>query len=149
MAMNAPDKSEENINRVINENLRRDLENLEKVLNRINEEIVEYMQLEKTIEFTKENNSEGFKTKVDVGSNMFMQAKVEKIEPIIINIGLNVFLELDLDEALKYLKMKIKILTKEADVVREESLKIRSQIKILLMYLAERQGLASSISKQF
>lgn len=144
MAMNAPDKSEENINRVINENLRRDLENLEKVLNRINEEIVEYMQLEKTIEFTKENNSEGFKTKVDVGSNMFMQAKVEKIEPIIINIGLNVFLELDLDEALKYLKMKIKILTKEADVVREESLKIRSQIKILLMYLAERQGLAQA-----
>lgn len=142
--MNAPDKSEENINRVINENLRRDLENLEKVLNRINEEIVEYMQLEKTIEFTKENNSEGFKTKVDVGSNMFMQAKVEKIEPIIINIGLNVFLELDLDEALKYLKMKIKILTKEADVVREESLKIRSQIKILLMYLAERQGLAQA-----
>lgn len=142
--MNAPDKSEENINRVINENLRRDLENLEKVLNRINEEIVEYMQLEKTIEFTKENNAEGFKTKVDVGSNMFMQAKVEKIEPIIINIGLNVFLELDLDEALKYLKMKIKILTKEADVVREESLKIRSQIKILLMYLAERQGLAQA-----
>lgn len=144
MAMNAPDKSEENINRVINENLRRDLENLEKVLNRINEEIVEYMQLAKTIEFTKENNAEGFKTKVDVGSNMFMQAKVEKIEPIIINIGLNVFLELDLDEALKYLKMKIKILTKEADVVREESLKIRSQIKILLMYLAERQGLAQA-----
>ena len=142
-----PDKSEQRIKNVINENLKKDLESLEEALNKINEEIIEYMQLEKTIEFMKEHKPEGFKTKVDVGSNMFMSAKVDKIEPILINIGLNVFLELELDEALKYLKMKTKILTKEADVIRDESLKIRSQIKILLMYLAEKQSFTPSANK--
>lgn len=147
MSSKLPDKSEQNIHKVINENLRGDLENLEQALSKINEEIIEYMQLEKTIEFMKVHKPEGFKTKADVGSNMFMLAKVDKIEPILINIGLNVFLELGLEEALKFLKMKIKILTNEADVVRDESLKIRSKIKILLMYLAEKQGFASSVNK--
>lgn len=96
------------------------------------------MQLEKTLEFLKEHKPNGYKTQVDVGSNMFMKAKVNKIEPILINIGLDVFLELELEEALKYLKMKIKVLSKESDVIREESLKVRTQIKILLMYLAEQ-----------
>lgn len=133
-------KSAEQVNHVINENLRKNLETLEDALNKVNEELIEYMQLEKTLEFMKEHKPNGFKTKVDVGSNMFMMAKVEKIEPILINIGLNVFLELELEEALKFLKMKTKILSKEADVIRDESLKVRSQIKILLMYLAETQG---------
>lgn len=137
-----PPKTPEDVNRVINDYLRKDLANLEQALTKINEELVEYMQLEKTIEFMKENKPNGFKTKVDVGSNMFMQAKVEQIEPIIVNVGLNVYLELEIDEALKFLKMKIKILTKEADVIRDESLKVRSQIKILLMFLAEQHNFA-------
>lgn len=138
-------KSPDDVNKVINDKLRKDLGNLEAALGKINEEIVEYMQLQKTLEFMKEHKPNGFKTKIDVGANMFMQAKVEKIEPIIINVGLNIYLELELDEALKFLSMKIKILTKEADVIRDESLKIRSQIKILLMYLAEQQSFASAV----
>lgn len=140
-----PSKSPAEINRVINDNLRKDLGNLETELNKINEDLIEYMQLEKTLEFMKEHKPDGFKTKCDIGSNMFMQARVDKVEPILINVGLNVFLELELEEALKFLKMKIKVLNKEADVIREESLKIRSQIKILLMYLAEQQGFAPSV----
>lgn len=69
-----------------------------------------------------------------------MEALVDKIEPIIINIGLNVYLELELEEALKFLEMKVKILNKESEVIREQSLKVRTEIKILLMYLAEKQG---------
>lgn len=140
--------STEKINDVINENLKKELESLQIALNKINEDVIEYMQLQKTLEFLKEHKSDGFKTKVDVGANMFMKAKVEKIEPIIINIGLNVYLELEMDEALKFLSMKIKVLEKEADVVRERSLKVRCQIKILLMYLAEQQQqLQKPISK--
>lgn len=74
-----------------------------------------------------------------------MEARVDKIEPILINIGLNVYLELEIDEALKFLEMKIKILNKESDVIREQSLKLRTEIKILLMYLAEKQGFQSNL----
>lgn len=69
-----------------------------------------------------------------------MEAQVDKIEPILINVGLNIYLELELAEALKFLEIKIKILNKESDVIREESLKKRAEIKILLMYLAEKNG---------
>lgn len=133
-----PKKTLEDVNRVINDNLRKDLKNLELALNKVNEELVEYIQLEKTIEFMKAHSSDGFKTKVDIGANMFMQAKADKIEPILINVGLDIYLQLELEEALKFLKMKIKILNKEADLIRDESLKIRAQIKILLMYIAEQ-----------
>ncbi|CAO1438046.1 unnamed protein product [Diamesa hyperborea] len=131
-------KTAADIDHVINDVLRKDLENLEKELAKNNEELIEFMQLEKSLEFLKENKPNGFTTKVDVGSNMFIQANVPKIEPILINIGLNTYLELELEEALKFLKMKSNILNKESDVIREQTLKIRSEIKILLMYLAEQ-----------
>lgn len=140
-------KSVDDVNRVINDNLRSSLKELEDALNKTNEDIIEYMQLEKTLEFTKEHKPNGFKTKVDVGSNCFMTAKVDHVEPILINIGLDVYLELQLDEALKFIKMKVKALTREGDVIREESLKIRTQIKILLMYLAEREGFATQTNE--
>lgn len=65
-------KSPNEVNTLINDKLRKDLGHLEDALNRINEEIIDYMQLEKTIEFVKEQKSEGFKTKIDVGANLFM-----------------------------------------------------------------------------
>lgn len=135
-------KSIEEVEYFINDKLKVELGNLDNALNKANEDIMEYMQLEKTIEFIKTNKSDGFKTQIDVGSNMFMEASVDKIEPILINVGLNVYLELTIEEALKFLEQKIKILNKESEIIREESLKVRAEIKILLMYLAERKGFA-------
>ncbi|CAG9807979.1 unnamed protein product [Chironomus riparius] len=137
-------KSTEEIEYFLNDKLKVELGNLENALNKSNEDVMEYIQLEKTIEFIKTNKSDGFKTQIDVGTNMFMEASVDKIEPILINVGLNVYLELSIEEALKFLGQKIKILNKESEVIREESLKVRAEIKILLMYLAERKGFAPS-----
>ena len=137
-------KSTEEIEYFLNDKLKVELGNLENALNKSNEDVMEYIQLEKTIEFIKTNKSDGFKTQIDVGTNMFMEASVDKIEPILINVGLNVYLELSIEEALKFLEQKIKILNKESEVIREESLKVRAEIKILLMYLAERKGFAPS-----
>jgi prefoldin alpha subunit len=136
-------KTPEDITNVINDNLRKELEELELHLNHINEDIAEYMQLDKSIEFIKAHKPNGYKTKVDIGTNMFMLANVEKIEPILINIGLNTYLELELEEASKFLKMKIKALNNEAEVLRERSLKVRADIKVLLLYLAEIQNMHS------
>lgn len=138
-------KSTEEIEYFINDKLKVELRNLENALNKVNEDIMEYMQLEKTIEFIKTNKSDGFKTQINVGSNMFIEGSVDKIEPILISIGLNVYLELNIEEALKFLGQKIKILNKESEVIREESLKVRAEIKILLMYLAERKGVTNIV----
>ncbi|KAG5671253.1 hypothetical protein PVAND_001461 [Polypedilum vanderplanki] len=138
-------KSPEEIERFINDTLKLELANLEKALMKINEDMLEYMQLEQSLEFIKKHKPDGFKTQVDLDTNTFMEAQVDKIEPIIVNIGLNVFLELGLEEALKFLELRIKILNKQADVVREQSLKIKTEIKILLMYLGDIKGFNTNV----
>lgn len=132
-------KSIDQIDHVINDVMRKQLLELQDHLIKINNEISEYTQLQQSIEFLKEHKPNGFKTKVDIGSNIFMKAKVENIEPILIDIGLHTYLELNIEEALKFLTMKIKILTKEATIVREQTIKIRADIKVLLIYLSEMQ----------
>jgi hypothetical protein len=57
-------KSPEEIGRFINDRLKIDLRNLEMALNKNNEDLMEYMQLEKTIEFIKAKKPDGFKTQV-------------------------------------------------------------------------------------
>lgn len=57
-------KSVQEIEQVITEKLRVDLGDLEKALNKNNEDLMEYMQLEKTLEFIKKHKSDGFKTQV-------------------------------------------------------------------------------------
>lgn len=132
-------KSVEEIDHVINDVMRKELSELQDHLIKLNNDISEYTQLKQSIEFLQKHKSDGFKTKVDVGSNMFIKAKVENIEPILIDIGLSTYLELNIQEALKFLDMKIKILTKEANIVRERTIKIRADIKVLLIYLSEAQ----------
>lgn len=57
-------KSPEEIESFINDRLKIDLRNLEMALNKNNEDLMEYMQLEKTIEFIRTNKPDGFKTQV-------------------------------------------------------------------------------------
>lgn len=63
-------KSIDEIERVITEKLKVDLRDLEKALNKNNEDLMEYMQLEKTIEFIKTHKPDGFKTQVVSDLNM-------------------------------------------------------------------------------
>lgn len=57
-------KSPEEIESFINDRLKADLRNLELALNKNNEDLMEYMQLEKSLEFIKKNKPEGFKTQI-------------------------------------------------------------------------------------
>lgn len=125
----------------INDHLREDLKVYEKHLNHLNAEIMEYNQLRHTADTIKNNLSHGFKTKVDIGGNFFVQAKIEKTDCILVNVGLNHFVEFRLDEAIKFCDFKVRVLNKEADVMREESLKTRANIKLALMCLGDANKL--------
>lgn len=84
--------------------------------------------------------SDGFKTQMNIGANIHMQAKVTDPRKIYMHLGKNVYVELELDEALKYIGTKTRVLTKEADVVREESIKTRAKIKLALMCISDEQN---------
>lgn len=131
----------ENLEVFINDYLKEDLKHLEKYINNYNEEIMEYIQLKNTIETMRDNLEDGYKTQMNIGGNVFMEAKVNDMNTMLVDVGKGVFVEFNLEEALKFAEFKIKVLNKECDVLREESVKKRSEIKVALMYMAEREQL--------
>ncbi|TDG45998.1 hypothetical protein AWZ03_007598 [Drosophila navojoa] len=125
----------------INDVLKEDLNRLEQCLNEFNGEIMEYVQLKNTLQTFGEHMPDGYKTQINIGSNVFMQARVKKMDKILVNVGKELFLEMNMQEAINFSDVRIKILTKQADVVREESVKKRSQIKMALIAISEREKL--------
>ncbi|KAI8129589.1 hypothetical protein FF38_06977 [Lucilia cuprina] len=131
----------ENVEVFINDFLKEDLKHLEQYINVYNEEIMEYIQLKNTIETMRDNLDEGYKTQMNIGGNIFMEAKVNDLNTILVDVGKGVFIQFTLEEALKFADFKIKILNKECDVLRQESIKKKSEIKLALMYIAEKEQL--------
>lgn len=122
----------------VNNKLRADLKRYEEFLTRNNAEVMEYMELQKFCENLGQYLSDGFKTQVNVGGNFFMQAKVDQTDSILVNVGLNHYIDFTPAEAIKFCKMKIGVLEKEADVIREKSIDTRAHIKLALLCLSDR-----------
>uniref|UniRef100_A0A023EGT7 Putative lethal 2 35cc n=1 Tax=Aedes albopictus TaxID=7160 RepID=A0A023EGT7_AEDAL len=131
----------ENIESFVNDCLREDLKLYEQQLARLNAEIMEYVQLKNMIENIQENASDGFKTQVNIGGNFFMKAKADRVERILVDVGLKHFVEFSLEEALKFVDMKVKVLTKQADVIRDKSVETRANIKLALMVIGDTNKL--------
>ncbi|XP_035900513.1 protein UXT homolog [Anopheles stephensi] len=134
--------STENVERFVNEQLKEDLRVYEKRLKELNAEMLEYVQLKHMIEtiLTKEHRTE-FKTQVNIGGNMFIKARAENVEHILVDVGLKVYVEFKIEEAIRFVEMKIKVLTKEADIVREKSIETRANIKLALLVIGDSQQL--------
>lgn len=128
----------------LQDKLKPSLQIYETSLKKLNDEIVEYTQLKHSIAAIQNDLGTTFKTKVNIGGDFFIQAKVPNTEKILVNIGCQVYVEFTLEEAGKYVQMKLNILEKEADVIRDELCKTKAHIKMTLLLLGERTGLYSS-----
>uniref|UniRef100_A0A1B0G1N6 Uncharacterized protein n=1 Tax=Glossina morsitans morsitans TaxID=37546 RepID=A0A1B0G1N6_GLOMM len=136
-----PNFATENLEIFINDVLKEDLKYLDRYITKYNEEIMEFVQLKNTIQTLQEHRPTGYKTQMNIGANLFMEAKVDDLNTILVDIGKGVYIPFTLEEALRFIEFKIKILTKECDVLREESIKKRSELKVTLMYIAEQEKL--------
>lgn len=134
-------KSREQIENFIDEVLRKNLKEYEDYINKLNGEIMEFIQLKNVSENISQNLTEGFKTQVNIGGNFFMSAKVPDTNKIMINVGLNYYVEFTIDEAIKFCDFKVKSLQNEADVIREKSIETRAHIKLALLCIAEKENL--------
>uniref|UniRef100_A0A182RWJ8 Uncharacterized protein n=1 Tax=Anopheles funestus TaxID=62324 RepID=A0A182RWJ8_ANOFN len=134
--------STENVENFVQEHLKEDLRVYEMQLKQLNGEIMEYVQLKHMIEtILGEDRREGFKTQVNIGGNMFMKARADNVDHILVDVGLKVYVEFKIDEALRFVDMKIKVLTKQADVVRDKSIETRANIKLALLVIGDSQRL--------
>ncbi|XP_011496738.1 PREDICTED: protein UXT homolog [Ceratosolen solmsi marchali] len=127
----------------INDVLKQDLAVLEKKLDEINSEIAEFLQLKSVINTIKNigNKANGFKTKVDMGNNFFIQAEVENASHILLDIGLGYFVEFTLDEALVVIDIRIKLFERQVINLRKEIARTNAHIKVILIGIRDLQGL--------
>lgn len=129
----------EKLETFVNDVLRNDLAKYDQQLKMMNAEIMEYVQLKNMCQVLNSDFPDGFKTRVNIGANMFMQAKVDEMDKILVDVGLKHYLEFSPEEAVKFCDFKIKVLTKQADVVRDECIKTKAHIKLALLCLGEKE----------
>lgn len=130
------------LERFINDVLRRDLKEYETYISRRNGEVMEYVQLKNVCESIADNFvGSDLKTQVNIGGNMFISAKVKDTEKILVNVGLDHYVEFTLPEAVKFCDFKVRVLQNEIDVIREKSIETRANIKLALLCIAERDKL--------
>lgn len=126
----------------INDVLKEDLRVLEIRLQQVNAEISDLIQQKHTLKIItdKDLHPNGFKTQVNLGCNFFMEAAVEDVSKMLVNIGLNHYLELTHTEVVKYLDVRIKALESKSEELKTKSAETKAHIKLILMGINELQN---------
>ncbi|XP_034941136.1 protein UXT homolog [Chelonus insularis] len=121
--------------RFINDVLKADLAKLAQKLDEKNSEVAEFIQLKSFITTLKTTGTSesGFKTKVDLGNNFFIQAHVEDATHILLDVGLGYFVEFSLDEATALIDVRIKLFESQIANLRKEIAKTNAHIKVLII----------------
>ncbi|EZA59918.1 hypothetical protein DMN91_000429 [Ooceraea biroi] len=134
----------------VNEVLKEDLKQLENKLDAKNADIAEFLQLQSVITtFQNTNmNKTGFNTKIDIGHNFFMQAHVTDVSEILLNIGLGIYVEFTLDEALTFINVRSKLLERQVANLRKAIAMTNAHIKLILLAIGELQGIGENVSKE-
>ena len=129
----------------VNDVLKKDLKFVLDRLDQVNLECVEYLNTKSIIETIIDNQITGnLKTKYDLGCNFYVTAKVPDTSMIIVKVGLGIFVELTLPEALDFIDTHVKKLEETADSLDKRVVKIRAYVKVTLQGLRELQGLSPS-----
>lgn len=125
----------------VNNVLKADLAKLEEKLNDKTTDIAEFLQLKSVIKTLKDTSADknGFKTKVDMGNNFYVQACVEDASKIMLDVGLGYFVEFNLDEALVVIDVRVKLLERQIANLRKEIARTNAKIKFILIGIRDLQ----------
>lgn len=123
----------------INNVLKEKLKLYEISLDRINTELAEYIQLKNIVETLQEGILDGINTQVDIGCNYYLQAKSNdtNIEKILVNIGLNTYVELTLKQALTFTCGKIDVYNQQTKEIAKNIATTKAHIKLTLFGIQE------------
>ncbi|XP_012541208.1 protein UXT homolog [Monomorium pharaonis] len=127
----------------VNDVLKTDLAKLAEKLDAKNADIAEFLQLKSVITTFQNTNVEktGFKTKVDIGNNFFIQAHVSDASNILLDVGLGHYIEFTLDEALVVINIRIKLLEQQIANLRKAIARTKAHIKFILIAIRNLQGI--------
>lgn len=127
----------------LNERLRSDLKKVLESKNEVCSDIAEYNQLKSTIDLLLSEKlskkHQPLKTMIDLGCNVYAQARVDDCSKIFVSIGLGFQLEMTLEEASVFIEKKISYLTERASKLSDQAALINGRIKVVMETLRELQ----------
>lgn len=125
----------------INDVLKEDLKKLELRLQEVNFEVSDLVQQKHTLKVVtdKKVHPDGFKTQVNLGCNFFMEAAVKDTSKLLMNVGLHHYLEFTVEEANRYLDVRIKAFEDKAAELQTKAAQTKAHIKLMLFGIAELQ----------
>lgn len=126
----------------INYVLKEDLRQLDARLELVNAEITDLFQQRQAIKSVTDRNyhPNSFDGQVNIGCNFFMESNVPDTSTLLINIGLNHYIQFSIDEANKYLDARIKAYEGKAEEIRTKSAETKAHIKLMLFGVGEMQN---------
>lgn len=126
----------------INDVLKEDLKQVELRLQEVNIEITDLIQQKHSLKVVTDEKTHpnGFKTQVNLGCNFFMEASVVDTSKLLMNVGLNHYLEFTVEEAFRYLDVRIKAFEKKAEELKNQSAETKAHIKLMLFHIGEMQN---------
>ncbi|XP_021947279.1 protein UXT [Folsomia candida] len=83
------------------------------------------------------------KTRVDIGSNFYVQAEIPSTKTFTVDIGCGIWLQMTGKDALKFCDKKLFFLNARADELTQKELSIKAQIKMVLEGLREIQKIVT------
>lgn len=127
----------------VNDVLKADLAKLDEKLDAKNADVAEFLQLKSVITTFQNTNIEktGFKTKVDIGNNFFIQAHIPDASKILLDVGLGHYIEFDLNEALIVINIRIKLLERQIAHLQKMIARTNAHIKLTLIVIRDLQGI--------
>ncbi|KAI1287379.1 Protein UXT [Halotydeus destructor] len=126
----------------LNETLRKDLARVEELAEKCFAELENYLQIQTFVKQLKEKTygpSDKLKVQSDIGSNFYVQCVIPDAKKIFVYCGLGFYVELSLDEAMRFIEKKEVYLRSKLEIYGNQENKIKAHIKLVLEGLRELQ----------
>eukprot|EP01112_Ceratiomyxa_fruticulosa_P013275 TRINITY_DN3724_c0_g1_i1.p1 TRINITY_DN3724_c0_g1~~TRINITY_DN3724_c0_g1_i1.p1 ORF type:complete len:152 (-),score=32.56 TRINITY_DN3724_c0_g1_i1:181-636(-) len=121
----------------ISERLQKDLDLVLQDRENFYESISKYLELKSTLTAIKDGGSKKMKSMINLGSEFYVQAKVEDTSKVFVNVGLGFHVEFTIDEALSFIDVKVDSLEKYAEQRTQKAADIKSKIKLMYQGISE------------
>jgi len=129
----------------LNEILRADLKDTLERRDQVYAEAAQYMELQTVIEklSTVSNGDETtrLKTKVDLGSNFYVQAEIPHTKTFTVDLGCGIWLPMSPKDATSFCDKKLAYLNAKIDELTKRELNLKAQINLVLEGLKELQNI--------
>jgi len=140
--MDKVSKYEYFLNEVLRSDLKTTLERRDELYN----QVAQYMELQTVLEkvggaMNADGNSK-LKTKVDIGSNFYVQAEIPDLKTVTVDVGCGIWLPMSSEDAIAFCEKKVSFLNSRVNDLTQQELGIKAQINIVLEGLKEIQRIS-------